>query len=136
MELRKRIPNLGEGDELLIYASAPVMAIVGAVEVSRVIKDAPDHLWTMVKDHAAVEQEFFDQYYQDHLTAYGIFLGHAQLYQKSCALQRLRVAWPGFVPPQNYRYVQVWNAPQHRLTEATTIFPTSRAGRFGLHTRD
>lgn len=133
VELRKRIPNLIEGDELLIYASAPVMAIVGAVEVTRVVQQAPDDLWRMVRAHAAVGRDFFAEYYQDHSTAYGIFLGRTQLYNRECSLPKLRKSWPGFVPPQNYRYIQVWNGNSNTLVAARGILPTTRAGEFGIH---
>lgn len=133
VELRKRIPTLIEGDELLIYASAPVMAIVGAVEVTEVVRHSPDDLWRMVKAHAAVERDFFAEYYQDHSTAYGIFLGRTQAFDKVCPLPRLRKSWPGFVPPQNYRYVHVWNCKEGSLVTAQGIHPTTRAGEFGIH---
>ena len=132
VELRKRIPNLSEGDELLIYASAPVMAIVGAVEVIKVVQDAPVDLWQMVRAHAGVAHEFYEQYYHDYATAYGIFLGRTQFYDRECSLPSLRKAWPGFVPPQNYRYVQVWNTSEGALTEAAHIRPTTRRGEFGV----
>lgn len=135
VELRKRIPQLIEGDELLIYASAPVMAIVGAVEVTKVVQQAPEDLWRMVRAHAAVERDFFAEYYQDHAHAYGIFLGCTRLYESACPLLKLRKSWPGFVAPQNYRYVQVWNGidSERTLMSAQGIRPTTRAGEFGLH---
>lgn len=135
VELRKRIPNLVKGDELLIYASAPVMAIVGAVEVTDVVQQSPDDLWRMVRAHAAVEQDFFAEYYQDHSTAYGIFLGRTRLYSKEYSLSRLRKSWPGFVPPQNYRYIHVWNGGGSTLVTAQGIQPTTRSGEFGIHLR-
>lgn len=135
VELRKRIPRLSAGDELLVYASAPVMAIVGAVEVVDVVQNAPDDLWKLVKAYAAVEHEFYEAYYRDHSTAYGIFLGRTKLYRRPCSLDKLRSAWPGFAPPQNYRFVQLWNPLQHTLTEADRLLPTVRAGAFGVHAK-
>lgn len=132
VELRKRVPDLREGDELLVYASSPVMAIVGAVEVVDVIQRSPDHLWTLVRAHAGVEREFYEQYYQDRATAFGIFLGRTKLYRQSCSLPSLRDAWPGFAPPQNYRYVQVWDAAGQSLTTADGIQPVTQSGQFGV----
>lgn len=135
VELRKRVPNLQPGDELLVYASSPVMAIIGAVEVVDVVEKSPSHLWRLVKAHAAVERAFYEQYYQDHTSAYGIFLGRTRLYRTPCALTTLRAAWPGFTPPQNYRYVQVWNHTERPLIEAGQIRPTIRMGQFGVLSR-
>lgn len=107
VELRKKIPPLAAGDELLIYASTPVMALVGAVEVLDVMRHTPRQLWRLVKAQAGVEQAFYEAYYRDHDMAFGIVLGRTRLFDQPVPLAGLRRAWPGFMPPQNYRYVNI-----------------------------
>lgn len=132
VELRKKIPSLVAGDELLVYASSPVMAIIGAVEVIEVVQQAPHALWRLVKSKAKVERTFFDEYYEGHDTAFGIFLGRTRLFERQLPLSALRSAWPHFAPPQNYRYLQVWEGADQPLTEATGIVPVYRDGAFGI----
>lgn len=133
VELRKKIPTLDAGDEVLIYASSPVMALVGAIEVVDVVREAPHSLWKLVKAHAAVERSFYDLYYQDRDTAYGIFIGRTRLFEYACTLPSLREVWPGFRPPQNYRYVEVWgSSPRPSVMTARTVVPEMREGQIGL----
>jgi len=133
VELRKKIPALSPGDELLVYASSPVMAIIGAVEVVDVVQQAPKQLWRLVKAKAGVERTFYDEYYQGSETAYGIFLGRTRLFDQAVPLTTLRTAWPRFAPPQNYRYLEVWDGADHPLVEAPRIIPVCRDGAFGIH---
>lgn len=133
VELRKKIPVLQAGDELLVYASSPVMAIVGAVEVIDVVQKAPGQLWRLVKTKAGVQRTFYDEYYEGRDTAFGIFLGRTRLFEQAVSLSVLRSAWPQFAPPQNYRYLQVWEGSEHPLLNASGIIPVSRAGKIGIH---
>lgn len=133
VELRKKIPALRNGDELIVYASSPVMAIIGAVEVVDVVQEAPRQLWRLVKAKAGVQRAFYDEYYEGKDTAFGIFLGQTHLFDQAVSLSTLRSAWPNFAPPQNYRYLQIWQDAEHPLLEASEIIPVCRAGEIGIH---
>ena len=135
VELRKKIPALGKGDELLVYASSPTMALVGAVEVLDVVQDSPSHLWKLVKSQAGVERDFYDAYYRDHDTAYGILLGKTRLFEAALPLQALRAAWPGFTPPQSYRYIDVYGTETGSVVETSCVEPKETSGRYALHVR-
>jgi len=135
VELRKKIPVLAKGDELLVYASSPAMALVGAVEVLDVVQASPSHLWKLVKSRAGVERDFYDAYYRDHETAYGIVLGRTRLFETALSLQALRIAWPGFTPPQSYRYIDVYGAEVGSVVETRFVEPKETAGRYALYVR-
>ena len=92
---------------------------------------SPSHLWKLVRTRAGVERAFYDAYYQDHDMAYGIVLGRTRLFERALSLQALRVAWPGFTPPQSYRYVTVRG--EGAAVDSRGAVATETGGQFALH---
>lgn len=105
VELRKRIPPLSAGDEIVVYASSPTKAIIGIVEVVEILRDNPTSLWKIVKKQAGITLQEYEAYYRGHNTAFGILLGRTSLFREQIPLVQIRKGWPGFNPPQSYMYV-------------------------------
>lgn len=105
VELRRTRPRITAGGQVLVYASAPRMALVGGFEVDGLIEASPAMLWKQVKTTAGVTKAVFDNYFAGADHAYGILVKRVWSIWPSVPLARLRRSMPGFHPPQSYRYI-------------------------------
>ena len=97
-EFRKSIANKNI-DKIVIYSSAPVMQVVGEVQVCGVLNDAPEQLWQKTKNAAGITREFFDSYFARRRVAYAYILGDVVRYDVPKCLSDfgVRAAPQGFV---------------------------------------
>jgi predicted transcriptional regulator len=105
VELRKRAPRVGRGDDVLVYCTSPVKALVGKIRVEGVVRGRPPSLWRKMGKQTCLTRSQFNNYYDRRHTAYGILVGEALALPRSMSLSELRVRWPGFNPPQSYWYL-------------------------------
>lgn len=106
IELRKRRPKfLHPKDRALVYASAPLQAIVGEMEIDDIVEGTPQEIWERYSEVSGVSKEFFDSYYQGHSAAAGLLIGKTFGYPTKIPLGEIRQARSGFSPPQNYLYL-------------------------------
>jgi predicted transcriptional regulator len=104
IELRKCIPNVSPGDEVLIYCTAPIKAIVGRATVKNVIVHSPNQMWKLHSSKLGISKLAFIDYYNNHKKAIGIVLTDVKKMQKNIELNQLRNRLPNFSPPQTYKY--------------------------------
>ena len=77
VELRRRFPQVvSTGGVMLIYASSPVQALVGAVQIEAVKQMTPRGLWRAFKDKACVTRDLFDAYFAGTNEGFGVVLGN------------------------------------------------------------
>lgn len=88
-------------DSILIYATSPVMLVVGEVEVLEVIEDAPESVWKLTSEFAGVSKSFFDQYYNKNDKAIAYRLGKVEKYLTPLQLSDLGISFA----PQSFVYV-------------------------------
>lgn len=105
VELRRVCPRLTAGDLVLVYASSPVKALLGAFEVSRVISGRPSKLWNRVGTKAGTTRQQFDEYFNGTSLGYGIVLSRTWQMSKPMGLEKLRQRHSNFRPPQSYHYL-------------------------------
>jgi predicted transcriptional regulator len=105
VELRRTRPGVTEGDILLIYVSSPTKHIAGYSFINDVIFGSPRQIWTSVKAEAGISWSEYHHYFTGVDTAYAIRLRCIRPLSRPIELEAIRKAWPGFVPPQVYRYV-------------------------------
>ena len=105
VELRRIRPRIQEGDLVIIYASSPVMAVIGSFIVDHVITKHPRDLWHIVKESACISQEEFETYYEGCKVGIGIFISKVRPAGIPLKLEEIREIWPDFHPPQGYRYL-------------------------------
>ena len=111
-ELRRTRPRVGLGDWVLVYASSPCKALVGAFEVRGVLSASPAKLWRLVGQQAAIRKKDFDEYYVGAAAAYAILIKSTISFLPHIPLEDLRRRLPQFTPPQAYRYL---DAEESRL---------------------
>lgn len=110
VELRRRPLALRSGDKVYVYASSPIMAVRGSFVVSAVVRMPLRDLWAQFGTRAQVTRLEFDKYFAGLKEGIAIEIG-AVAAEPEISLAALRIAWPGFHPPQTLRY----------LTEAPTV---------------
>ena len=104
VELRRVRPNMSNGDILFIYTSAPVMALIGTVDVKGVVELDLQTLWRKYGEHTGISEEEFYEYYKGKETGVAILLGRIHEFDESVGLERLREDFGSFQPPQCYYY--------------------------------
>lgn len=107
VELRRVRPRVTTDDLVLVYASSPVKAMMGAFEIARVLTASPSRLWRKVDGKAGMTRKQFDEYFQGAKTGYGIFVKRKWVLPKSLKLESLRKRRSKFRPPQSYHYLTV-----------------------------
>ncbi|WP_045056246.1 ASCH domain-containing protein [Aliterella atlantica] len=106
VELRRIRPKLEEGDLVIVYASSPKKALIGAFEVEKVVQKPLLELWKEVKEIAGISYKEFRSYYKGLSVGCGIYLNKTHHFSQPIELERLRQEWNNFQPPQSYRYLK------------------------------
>jgi predicted transcriptional regulator len=86
----------------LIYATAPVMKVVGYFEISEVVRATPQALWGRFGAVAGIGKADYDTYYGDAAQACGVAVARAQALAEPVALSSLR---PDLRAPQSFQYL-------------------------------
>lgn len=106
-ELRRRAPKVMAGDEVVVYATVPIAAVLGKFTVKSVDSSKLTELWQGTRKVAAVSNSEFDAYFDGLDRGVGIWIANTQRYTSSVSLAKLRESIPGFHPPQGFRYLSV-----------------------------
>ncbi|MDD2245320.1 MAG: hypothetical protein PHR13_12030 [Dysgonamonadaceae bacterium] len=88
-------------ESILIYATSPVMLVVGEAEVREVIEGAPESVWKLTTDFAGVSKPFFDRYYKNKKKAIAYRLGKVERYLQPLPLSAFGISFA----PQSFVYV-------------------------------
>lgn len=107
VELRRRRVAVPPGAFVVLYASAPEMALVGTVRVTTVITADPGHLWENVATRAGITRREYDQYAAGADALSALLLDAPSRLLAPVPLTTLRRACPSFTVPQSYRYLNV-----------------------------
>jgi predicted transcriptional regulator len=109
VELRRQRPRINSGPAL-IYASAPTMAIVASFQIESVVQIPLVLLWQSVRDVAGVSRAEFDAYFDGLKSGVAIRIAEVKEFRQPISLADMRISWPGFQPPQSFRYVEQDNS--------------------------
>ncbi len=90
-----------EVDKIIIYATSPVMKVVGEADVIDVIVDFPEQVWEMTSEFAGISKQFYDKYYQNKEVAVAYRLGDVRKYKKPLTLADFGINFA----PQSFVYV-------------------------------
>ncbi len=88
-------------DKIIIYATSPVMQIIGEVDVTNTIIDLPEKVWSLTAEHSGISKSFFDKYFLNKEYAVAYELNNVQLYEKPLKLEDLGLSYA----PQSFVYV-------------------------------
>ena len=105
VEVRRVRPTIGRGDWVLIYATSPKKALLGAFQVADVVQTEPARLWSTLGDQTGLSDDAFFSYFRGTGSAVGIRVGKTVRFEHSLSLASIREHLTGFHPPQSYSYV-------------------------------
>lgn len=88
-------------DKIIIYATSPVMQIVGEVDVLDIIEDNPETVWERTSEHAGISREFYNNYYKGKGKAVAYKLGTVNKYEKFANLSDFGIR----SAPQSFIYI-------------------------------
>lgn len=106
VELRRVRPRVKAGDCVVVYATAPTMAVVGSVKVRDLVSGTPESLWRLFGEAACgVPPAAYNAYFHGSPSAFGIVVTQPQRLPQTVSLMSLKGLIPGFNPPQIFRYL-------------------------------
>ena len=99
-EFRKRLANKAVG-KILMYSTAPIMKVVGEVQIVETISTSPTALWECTKKFAGISRDKYREYYKDCKIAYAYRLGQVTRYEPPKELSEFNIN----MPPQSFIYL-------------------------------
>ena len=99
-EFRKRLANRTV-DKILMYSTAPIMKVVGEVEVVKTISSSPSALWEYTKKFAGISRDKYRKYFKGCKVAYAYQLGKVIQYNPPKELSEFSID----LPPQSFIYL-------------------------------
>jgi len=119
VELRRTRLTASSGTLLILYASAPVMSVVGVARLASTVIDTPDSVWNRYGHFASVSRAEYDQYFVGARLATAVLLDRPRRLESGYSLAELREAQVKFRPPQSFRYLAEHDPPvlQHLSDE-------------------
>lgn len=107
IELRKSAPKkINKEDYILIYVTSPIKELWGICKMNNIIVDKPTSFWKSYGSKTGITKEQFREYYKTSEKVFGIELKEIRSFSKhSIDLQDLKKAFPNFMPPQTYTYI-------------------------------
>lgn len=99
-EFRKRLANKPV-DIIVIYATSPVMKIVGEVKVKGVLEKAPSVLWEQTKKNAGITRKKYREYFAGCKKAFAYELDEVVKYTNGTNLEEIGI----YQAPQSFVYI-------------------------------
>lgn len=104
VELRRTRVAAPAGSTLVIYATAPTMAVVGLAVLEQRVTDTPEAIWSQYHGRMKLRRDEYDSYLAGAQLATALVLHSPQRLEQAYPLAALRHEAP-FNPPQSYRYI-------------------------------
>jgi predicted transcriptional regulator/DNA-binding XRE family transcriptional regulator len=112
VELRRRFPvSAPKGTIAYIYSTSPTRAMVGAAEITNVLKLPVEEIWDRFESKAFIAKDDFDRYFAGTRNGFVLLFEHAKAFSHPIPLSELREQF-GFEAPQSFLY------PTHDLRKA------------------
>ena len=112
VELRRTRPKLRGSRLTFVYSSSPRKAIVGGFSIKEVLEAEPEVIWSEVGSTSGISRQAFSDYFHGCETAVALVIEDVFRFADAIELGELRAQWPGFHPPQSYRFI----SPDMKLT--------------------
>lgn len=90
-----------EVNKILVYASSPIQRIIGEFEISAILHDEIDRLWSITKGEAGISKEYYRSYFANKEKAFAIEIGAVTLYDTPMPLSAVNVS----CAPQSFLYI-------------------------------
>lgn len=101
VEFRKRRPA-PDIRRVLIYATAPIMRVIGTFDIHRVVESPPADLWEAYGSVGSISKQDFDAYYAQSDIAVAIIISTSERFSDPIELRHLE---PRPAIPQSFSYL-------------------------------
>ena len=118
IELR-RIQLPDELEHVVVYATSPVMKIVGYFDVAEIVRDTPANIWKQYRAVAGIDRKRFFSYYESRNMAVGIKIGRIHPLPIP---RKLSFLAKKLTPPQSIQYL-----PQSYVAKLQACIAQKRA---------
>lgn len=105
VEVRRQRVAAPSGTPVLLYATAPTMALVGMARIAAVHVGSPREIWSAHRTRAGISRREYDDYMSGATQASGLTMQEPLTFEEPVPLSSLR-AVGAFHPPQSYRYLR------------------------------
>jgi predicted transcriptional regulator len=105
VEVRRQRVAAPPGTPVLLYATAPTMALVGMARINSVHVASPKEVWSAHCAQTGITRREYDTYMSGATQASGLMLTDPVSFDEPVSLSALR-AGGTFHPPQSYRYMK------------------------------
>ncbi|MEV5436578.1 ASCH domain-containing protein [Streptomyces sp. NPDC052682] len=122
VEVRRQRVAAPPGTPVLLYATAPTMALVGMARIVSVHVASPREVWSAHRAQTGITQREYDAYMSGAAQASGLTLEDPVSFDEPVPLSALR-ATGAFHPPQSYRYMKSGDLRQ--VAEAGPVVGTA-----------
>lgn len=122
VEVRRQRVAAPPGTRVLLYATAPTMALVGTARLAAVHVASPQEIWSTHRARIGISRREYDEYMTGATQASGLTLEDPVAFDEPVPLSALRAAG-AFHPPQSYRYLKSDDLRQ--LADATPTAGTA-----------
>jgi len=103
VELRRKFSTRWTGHRINLYASAPVMSLVGEARISGVVVDKSEAIWNRFHDKVGCSRAEFDSYVAGSDEIYAIELDEVRPYRDCFPLVQIsQLIKESLTPPQSY----------------------------------
>lgn len=124
-ELRRVRPQVDAGDIVIVYASSPTKALVGAFVISGVCSMATSNMWTGHANELGVTREEYASYFAGADVAHALLLAERVRFG-DVPLEDMRQRLGLFRPPQSYMF---WTEGLDRLLPPAALTKVRRLRR-------
>lgn len=104
VEIRRQRPTRPVED-LVIYATLPQGMLLACAKVVEIVSADAETIWQRFGKGTCLNLENFTKYLEGADAPTALVLGEVTPLQGAMTLDALRELWPGFHPPQGYRYL-------------------------------
>lgn len=109
-EFRKRLASRTV-DKILMYSTAPIMKVVGEVQIVETISASPTALWECTKKFAGISRDKYRKYFKGCKVAYAYQLGQVIRYDPPKELNEFNIC----LPPQSFLYLPGEQADEEKF---------------------
>jgi predicted transcriptional regulator len=103
IEIRRKFSKRWLGHKINLYASSPIMSLIGEARIARIIEKDAESIWEHYHDQVACSRSEFDSYAQNADSLYAIELDEIKSYGRPVSLSQMsQLADEHLVPPQSY----------------------------------
>ena len=102
-EYRKVLPKNTDFQKIYIYASKPIMAIIGEFTIGSIISDTPQKVWELTQKDGGITRSQFFSYFNGRDTAHAIKIDKVIKYFIPIDPKTI---FKGFTAPQNFIYIE------------------------------